>query len=149
MEGGGGGENPSPPSSFLFFLALVPTLSTNSRGNACYAGQAEPPCIGHHREYPPSRIRRYGHQCRSPPCVRCIFLPKLVTAARARFVVIKRGVRQPYLSFELEATHRTVKVFVDAQQCCRQLEFQPLCRRVRFGAISIVTDCPELSLSLQ
>ena len=27
---------PSPPS-FLFFFALVPTFSTNSRGNACYA----------------------------------------------------------------------------------------------------------------
>ena len=30
-------HSPSPPPSFLFF-ALVPTFSTNSRGNACYAG---------------------------------------------------------------------------------------------------------------
>ena len=30
---------PSPSPSFLFFFfALVPTFSTNSRGNACYAG---------------------------------------------------------------------------------------------------------------
>ena len=49
---GGGGErdggmgfagkrfllSPPPPPSFLFFFALVPTFSTNSRGNACYAG---------------------------------------------------------------------------------------------------------------
>ena len=29
---------PPPPPSFLFFFALVPTFSTNLRGNACYAG---------------------------------------------------------------------------------------------------------------
>ena len=28
-----------PPPSFLFF-ALVPTFSTNPRGNACYAGNS-------------------------------------------------------------------------------------------------------------
>ena len=31
---------PPPPPSFIFFFffALVPTFSTNSRGNSCYAG---------------------------------------------------------------------------------------------------------------
>ena len=29
---------PSPSSVLSFFFALVPTFSTNSRGNACYAG---------------------------------------------------------------------------------------------------------------
>ena len=43
-EEGGGGEGekfPSflSPSPVIPFLALVPTFSTNSRGNACYAGQ--------------------------------------------------------------------------------------------------------------
>ena len=33
-----GNDSPPPPLSFLFFFALVPTFSTNSRGNACYAG---------------------------------------------------------------------------------------------------------------
>ena len=40
VEGGGGGESfPSPsPSPVIPFFVLVPTFSTNSRGNACYAG---------------------------------------------------------------------------------------------------------------
>ena len=43
-EGGGGGYNRFPflPISSLFipgvFFPLIPTFSTNSRGNACYAG---------------------------------------------------------------------------------------------------------------
>ena len=42
VEGGGGGEKrksfiPSPSPVIPFFFALVP-FSTNSRGNACYAG---------------------------------------------------------------------------------------------------------------
>ena len=43
-EGGGGGDKRFPflPISSLFipglFFALIPTFSTNSRGNACYAG---------------------------------------------------------------------------------------------------------------
>ena len=38
VEGEGEGSHcPPPPPSFLFFV-LVPTFSTNSRGNACYAG---------------------------------------------------------------------------------------------------------------
>ena len=31
----------APPPSFLFSFALVPTFSTNSRGNACYAGYSD------------------------------------------------------------------------------------------------------------
>ena len=40
VEGGGGGESfPSfSPSPVIPFFVLVPTFSTNSRGNACYAG---------------------------------------------------------------------------------------------------------------
>ena len=30
--------SPPPPQSFLFCFALIPTFSTNSRGNACYVG---------------------------------------------------------------------------------------------------------------
>ena len=41
LEGGGEGRSfllsPPPPPSFLCFFALVPTFSTNSCGNACYA----------------------------------------------------------------------------------------------------------------
>ena len=37
MEGGGGVEK-RKPHSFRFFFTLVPTCSTNSRGNACCAG---------------------------------------------------------------------------------------------------------------
>ena len=41
-EGGGGGFLfcPPLPGTFLFSCSLVPTFSTNSRGNACYAGKA-------------------------------------------------------------------------------------------------------------
>ena len=46
VEEGGGGEKRKRRGSFFplplprhsFFFALVPTFSTNSRGNACYAG---------------------------------------------------------------------------------------------------------------
>ena len=38
VEGGVGGESFPSPSPVIPFFVLVPTFSTNSRGNACYAG---------------------------------------------------------------------------------------------------------------
>ena len=45
LEVGGGGRkrknfllSPPPSPSYLFIFSLVPSFSTNSRGNACYAG---------------------------------------------------------------------------------------------------------------
>ena len=39
-RGGGFLFSPLPPGTLLFSCSLVPTFSTNSRGNACYAGWA-------------------------------------------------------------------------------------------------------------
>ena len=37
-KGEGEGSHSTPPSPVIPFFVLVPTFSTNSRGNACYAG---------------------------------------------------------------------------------------------------------------
>ena len=67
MEGGEGGAHSTPPPPLFLFFALISTVSTNSRGKACYAGKSNlHTCCGDRRVFITALYQVLSSVCSTP-----------------------------------------------------------------------------------